>query len=172
MEKIVDIINREHIFFDYDNLNQVGDVQGLYTIHPKIGPIILLDKSLHSNLKTHRCVAAHELGHHFHPPRSGIIVFHSNNYSSQQGITIHQDENKALRWSTELLMPSKEVWAAIKNGYDSVSALADYFNVTEWFARAKIGYIRREERKKGRKLKWRDIIRKEQKPPAGGFGTY
>ena len=169
MEKILEIVKRERIYLGYDDLKRVGDVQGLYTIHPRAGPIILLDKTLLHDTKTLRCVAAHELGHHFYPPRSGIIVFHSNNYSSMQEITVHQDENKALRWGTELLMPSEEVWAAIKEGYNTVPLLADFFNVTEWFCRAKIGYIRREERTKGRRLKWRDIIRKG--PPRGGFGA-
>jgi Zn-dependent peptidase ImmA (M78 family) len=169
MEIILDIIKRERIYLGYDDLKRIGDVQGLYTVHPQAGPIILLDKSLLRDPKTHRCVAAHELGHHFYPPRSGLVVFHSNNHNSQHEITIHQDENKALRWGAELLMPSEEVWSAIKEGYNTVPALAEYFGVTEWFARAKIGYIRREERANGRKLKWKDIIKK--RPPRGGLGV-
>lgn len=161
METIIDIIDREGIFLDYNDLHTIGAVQGLYVYHPRAGPIILLDKSLLLTPKTHRCVAAHELGHHFYPPRSGLIAFHcSNVFNSQQEITTHQDEDRALRWGTELLMPSDEVWDAIGNGYDTIRLLAEHFCVTEWFARAKIGYIRREERKKGRKLKWKDIISK------------
>lgn len=161
MERIINIIKRERIYLIYDDLQPIGDVQGLYIIHSKAGPIIMLDKSLLHKPKLHRCVAAHELGHHFYPPRSGFIAFHHNNiFNSQQEITTHQDENKALRWGTELLMPSGDVWDAIDDGYDTVPALAEFFDVTEWFARAKIGYIRREERAKGRRLKWRDIIKK------------
>lgn len=160
MDKIIDIIEKEGIFLAYYNLRSVGDVLGLYTIHPKAGPMILLDKSLLHKPKAHRCIVAHELGHHFHPPRSGIIAFHCSNQftDGQKEITIHQDENKALRWATELLMPSDEVWKAIRDGCDTIPLLADCFNVTEWFTRAKIGYIRTEERSAGIKLRWRDII--------------
>ncbi len=163
METILEIIEKEGIFLAYDNLQQVGQVQGLYTVHPDIGPMILLDKPLLYKSNEHRCIAAHELGHHFFPPRSGIVAFHRTNQfsDSQKEITIHQDENKALRWSTELLMPSEETWRVIRDGYNTIPLLADRFNVTEWFARAKIGYIRLEERSKGIKLKWRDIITKE-----------
>ena len=66
-------------------------------------------------------------------------------------------------------MPSGEVWSATRNGYDTIPLLADRFNVTEWFARAKIGYIRLEERSKGVKLKWRDIISKKKTTRRSSF---
>lgn len=171
METILEIIEEEHIFLSYDNLQRIGNVQGIYTVHSVIGPMIILDKSLLHKPKDHRCIAAHELGHHFHPPRSGLIAFHrSNQFSdSQKEIVIRQDEGKALRWATELLMPSPEVWMAIKNGYDTVPLLADYFNVKEWFVRCKIGFIRLEERSKGIKLKWRDIISKKKTTRRSSF---
>lgn len=163
METILKIIEEEQINLSYDNLRRAGNVQGLYTVHSVIGPMILLDKSLLFKPRAHRCIAAHELGHHFHPPRSGIIAFHRTSLfsDSQKEIIIHQDEGKALRWATELLIPTLKVWEAIKNGYDTVPLLADYFNVKEWFVRCKIGFIRQEERSKGIKLKWRDIISKK-----------
>lgn len=165
MQKIYEIAEREKIYIAYDDLQRIGDIQGFYTVHPRAGPIIVLDIGLLSQPKLHRCVAAHELGHHFYPPRysnPGLISFHRSNYfsDSQAEIIINQDENKALRWATELLMPSDEVWDALKYGYDTVPFLADYFNVAEWFARAKIGYMRREARDVGVKLKWRDIIKR------------
>lgn len=165
MQKILDIAHRERIYIAYRDLQSTGDAQGLYFIHPRAGPMILLDKSLLTRPKQHRCIAAHELGHHFYPPRNSAIAFHRSNHysniSSQTAIIIQQDENKALHWATELLMPSEEVWAAIKEGYNTVHLLADIFNVTEWFVRAKIGFLRREERDQERKVKWRDMIKRE-----------
>lgn len=172
MQKILEIIQKERIYIAYDDLQQeVGNIQGLYTIHPRAGPMILLDKSLTSNPRLHRCIAAHELGHHFHPPRSGVIAFHRSNHfsDSQKEIIINQDENKALRWASGLLMPSSEAWCAIKAGFDTIPLLADYFGVMEWFARAKIGYLRREERDKGVKLLWRDIITKDNATRESSF---
>lgn len=167
MQKIYEIAENEEICIAYEDLQMAGDIQGLYTIHPRAGPVIVLDNRLLSCPRLHRCVAAHELGHHFYPPRinaTTIIAFYrSNQYTSysQKEIIVSQDENRALRWATELLMPSAEVWAAIKDGHNTVPLLSDYFSVPEWFARAKIGYMRREWRDRGRKLKWRDIIYRE-----------
>jgi len=165
MQKIYEIAENEEIYIAYKNLqHEVGNIQGLYTVHPRAGPVIVLDKSLLNNTKEHRCVAAHELGHHFYPPRSaiaGIVSFHRGNFSGQREITINQDENKALRWATELLMPSAEVWDAIKGGCNTLPQLAERFHVEEWFVRFKIGFIRREERNRGRKLRWKDIICKK-----------
>ena len=166
MQKIYEIAESEKIYIAYDDLQRIGDIQGFYTVHPRAGSVIVLDLGLLSQPRLHRCVAAHELGHHFYPPRSRattfIAFYRSNQYSteSQKEIIASQDENRALRWATEMLMPSQEVWAAIQDGYDTVSLLAEYFNVCEWFVRVKIGFIRREEREKGIKLKWRDVIKK------------
>ena len=118
------------------NLRRAGAIQGFYVIDPRAGPIIVLDLSLLIQPRLHRCVAAHELGHHFYPPRINtttfIAFYRSNQYTSysQKEIIVSQDENKALRWATELLMPSSKVWDAIKYGYDTIPFLADYFNVT------------------------------------------
>lgn len=164
MQKILDIAHRERIYIAYRDLQSTGDAQGLYFIHPRAGPMILLDKSLLTRPKQHRCIAAHELGHHFYPPRNSAIAFHRSNHysniSSQTAIIIQQDENKALHWATELLMPSAEVWSAIEDGCNTLPLLAERFGVEEWFVRFKIGYLRREERNRGWKLRWRDIVRK------------
>lgn len=164
MQKIYEIAEREKIYIAYDDLQRIGDIQGFYTVHPRAGPVIVLDLGLLSQPKLHRCIAAHELGHHFYPPRntSHTVFFHRNSYcsDSQKEIIVSQDENRALRWATELLMPSAEVWAAIKDGHNTVPLLSDYFSVTEWFARAKIGYMRRGARDVRVKLKWRDVIKR------------
>lgn len=143
MQKIYDIAENEEIYIAYEDLQRAGDIQGLYTIHPRAGPLIVLDQSLPGQPRLHRCVAAHELGHHFYPPRSSataIVAFCRSNYStnSQREIIVHQDENRALKWATELLMPSKAVWAAVGDGYNTLPLLAERFHVEEWFVRFKI----------------------------------
>ena len=164
MQKIYFIAESEEIYVGYKNLRRAGDIQGLYVIDPRAGPIIVLDLGLLSQPKLHRCIAAHELGHHFRPPRTSfknVIAFYRSNQYTNYQITISQDEHRALRWATELLMPSKAVCVAIKEGYNTIHLLADYFSVTEWFVRAKIGFLRREERGQGRKVKWRNMIKRE-----------
>jgi len=69
MQKIYEIAENEEIYIAYDDLQKIGDIQGFYTIDPRAGPIIVLDLSLLSQPRLHRCVAAHELGHHAYPPR-------------------------------------------------------------------------------------------------------
>lgn len=177
MQKIYEIAENEQIYIAYDDLQGIGDIQGLYTIHPRAGPLIVLDRTLPGQHRLHRCVAAHELGHHHYPPRSStktIVAFCRSNYTtnSQREIILHQDENRALKWATELLMPSTEVWAAIRDGYNTLPLLADRFGVEEWFVRFKIGFIRREERDRGRKLRWRSVLKnnwKEGVERAGGW---
>jgi Zn-dependent peptidase ImmA (M78 family) len=164
MQKIYNVAKSEQIYIAYDDLQSIGEVQGLYTIHPRAGPVIILDNQLLSRPRLHRCVAAHELGHHFYPPRTStktVVAFCRSDYTnSQREIVVHQDEQKALRWATELLMPSPAVWAAIGDGCNTLPLLAERFGVEEWFVRFKIGYLRREERVRGKNLRWRDIVRK------------
>jgi len=82
---------------------------------------------------------------------------------------VAQDERKALRWATNVLMPDLEFLHAVRKGNSTVYSLADYFDVEEWFVLAKIGFIRVQARESGGKIKWRDIIKREQ--PAPTFAT-
>jgi Zn-dependent peptidase ImmA (M78 family) len=172
MERLLEIVSIEGIHLRYTDLRPIGNIQGIYIAHSRAGPVILLDKFLLFKPRDQRCILAHEIGHHFNPPRSGLIAFHRNNLFSDdiKQITIRQDESKALRWGTSKLMPTDDVWAAIRSSYDTVPLLAEYFYVTEWFVRAKIGFIRVEEREQGVRLKWRDIIKKTtQTSPNSGL---
>jgi hypothetical protein len=162
MDQLLEIISAEGIHLRYADLRPIGNIQGMYIAHSRAGPAILLDKSLMFKPREHRCIAYHEVGHHFNPPRSGLIAFHRTNLFSDniKEIIIRQDENRALRWGTNQLMPTDAVWKAIRDGYDTVPLLAEYFYVTEWFVMAKIGFIRVDTREQGIKLQWRDIIAK------------
>ena len=39
MQKIYDIAENEEIYIAYEDLQRAGDIQGLYTIHPRAGPL-------------------------------------------------------------------------------------------------------------------------------------
>ena len=52
MQKIHEYLQKERIYLTHDDLRQLGEeIQGLYTVHPRAGPLIILDKSLLYNQK-------------------------------------------------------------------------------------------------------------------------
>jgi Zn-dependent peptidase ImmA (M78 family) len=163
MDSLLEIVRRENIYLAYKDLKSAGPLLGLY-VNCKKKSIIILEQSLIFSNRSHRVALVHELGHHFFPPRSGIIAFQRSDFN--RDMVICQDERKAMQYGTNHLMPTEEVWKAIKNGYDTIPLLSDLFNVTEWFVRTKIGFIRVDERERGNKLKWRNIL---NRPPSGGF---
>lgn len=129
--------------------------------------IIELDESLINRPKLLKCILAEEIGHILFSPRAGHIAYHSReyvNYNSYDRSNINaivaQDERLALDWATSVLVPDFEFWRIIDEGINTLWALAEYFDVEEWFIHIKIGYIRRKARLNGHKLKWRDIIRR------------
>lgn len=112
---------------------------------------ITLDHSLISYQREHKCVLAEEIGHILYPPRPGHIAYHARGYYDTDHIercniraTVAQDERAALDWATSVLMPDVEFWRAVKGGDNTLNKLAEHFEVTEWFVRIKIGYIRRK----------------------------
>lgn len=165
MEELYKIVQNEGITLDYGDLAPFGrGLYGLYVLDPMLGHYILLDKRLLSRPREHRCVLAEEIGHALHPPRLlGHVRFCRRRYESadNDAIIVAQDEQKALRWATDFLIPDVEIWRVVKkDGINTVPELAEHFYVTEWFIRAKIGFIRRQARDLGGKLKWSDIIKR------------
>lgn len=130
--------------------------------------IIKLDISLESMPQLLKCVFAHEIGHFIYPPRPGHIRYHSRSYididhreRSNIKAIVHQDERLALRWATSILLPDVEFSRIMTSGNYTVNEIADYFDVDPLFVRIKIGYYRAKERERGRKTRWRDLIRRE-----------
>ncbi len=128
---------------------------------------ITLDCSLVDYPREHKSVLAEEIGHVLYPPRPGHIAYHARGYYDTDHIercniraTVAQDERMALDWATGVLMPDVEFWRVVEEGENTLWQLADWFEVTEWFVRIKVGYIRRKARENGKRLKWNDIIRR------------
>lgn len=142
MEALYKIIAQRSIELEYEDLHSVGrGLLGLYVLDSNIGHLIVLDRSLLSLPRLHRCVLAEEIGHSFYPPRTGIVRFHQERFSGNETIVIAQDERKAFRWATDFLVPDSEVWRAVREGCESVAALADHFFVEEWFVAAKLQFL-------------------------------
>lgn len=126
---------------------------------------ITLDVSLLDNPRSLKCVLAEEIGHIVHPPRPGHIRYHSRGFHRREDYsmiktTVAQDERKARDWATSVLIPDVEFNRMVANGDYSLSELMEYYDVEQWFLEHKISYYRRKERNKGRKVKWRDLIRR------------
>lgn len=128
---------------------------------------IHLDQTLNQSPRQHRCVLAEEIGHIIYPPRPGHIRYHSRQYMDRDCIDrsnirtiVAQDERKALKWATNVLIPDVEFWRVISEGENNIYQLVDKFDVEPWFLLLKIGFIRRQARESGKRLKWRDIVRR------------
>jgi Zn-dependent peptidase ImmA (M78 family) len=164
LQDLYRVVDEQGIKLDYSSLRQFGGgILGMFTVHPKVGLFILLDESLLSSPREHRCVLAEEIGHALCPPRQGHIRFHRRRYNAadNDAIIVAQDERKALLWATSFLVPDVDFWrTATKCGLNTVPELAEHFCVTEWFVRAKIGFVRRQARGQGVKLRWSDIIKR------------
>lgn len=150
--------------FDHLNKNYIG----LLGMADASRGLITLDFSLRDHPREHKCVLAEEIGHILHPPRPGHVAYHCRGYydydsieQSMLRITVAQDERDALDWATGVLMPDVEFWRVIKEGTVTLHQLIDHFEVTGWFARIKIGYIRRKARDQGQRVRWRDVVRRE-----------
>ena len=82
MQKIYNVAKSEQIYIAYEDLQRAGDIQGLYTVHPRAGPVIILDQSLLSRHRLHRCVAP-QARPSLLPPRtdaSTVMAFYRGNY--------------------------------------------------------------------------------------------
>lgn len=88
--------------------------------------MILMDFSLIGKGASERTHFAHELAHcvtgSFYNPYAALDVRQKH-------------ENKANKWAVEQCIPLAEFDEAIANGCSDIQSLAEYFNVTEAFAR-------------------------------------
>lgn len=126
---------------------------------------IELDHSLLKNTRQHKCVLAEEIGHILHPPRPGHVRYHSMGFWQTEGTScikaiVAQDERKALDWATGVLLPDVEFNRIMENGGYSLNEIAEMFEVERWMVDHKIGYYRRKERDRGRRVRWRELIRR------------
>jgi hypothetical protein len=139
MEKLLRLAESEKIDIIYLPLKK--DLWGLYIPgRPGNNPKIYLDIDLKDNLKFYRltrCILAEELGHHFTGTWS-VFKIHTS-YSLKRKMS--SDDEKALRWATNKLIPTKELIALLKEGIWEGINLADYFGVTPWLMYRKMEFL-------------------------------
>lgn len=85
---------------------------------------VAIDPAVFGSTALERVCLAHELGH----CQTGSMY---NVYSPLDNRAKH--EKRADKWAVDALIPRKDLENAIKNGYCDISALAEYFTVTEEF---------------------------------------
>lgn len=111
-------------------------------------PVILLDESLKTNPRRHRCVLAEELGHYFCGTTGPVLQL--SRYSPLAGQARGKDEHRGLRWAANFLIPTPELAEAAKKGLSLAHELADFFGVEEYMVWRKFHVLRtdlREQRK-------------------------
>ncbi|SFU69974.1 ImmA/IrrE family metallo-endopeptidase [Alicyclobacillus macrosporangiidus] len=129
MDRLLEVIQQEDIFLDYDHLNY-GErkLHGLYFYdHYRDKPFILLDIRLDFNPTLHRCVLAEELGHYFTVPRS---KFTKPFASYGDRIELSRDERRALNWAARFLISEESLKEALAQRYRSIHELAEHLGVT------------------------------------------
>jgi len=156
LERLWDIIDKENIEVRYRDFSMLPeDIYGLYLYDPRFGPLIVLDKNLRHSHRLHKCILAEEIGHFYTAARTSILSVHT---SANLKTIESQDERKAGQWSTDFLIPDRELIKALESGCRSCFELAEYFDVTEWFMYRKLGFLKMCFRRTGLKVKGRDLF--------------
>jgi len=116
MTSLLMIAEKEEI--EVYEINLPGRLKGIY-----YNGAIAINERIET-IAEKRCVLAEELGHHYTT---------TSNILDQNDPINKRQEIRARKWAYELLAPINRIFDAYYHGYDNVSLLAEYFNVTEEF---------------------------------------
>lgn len=101
---------------------------GLYDSRPDELPVILLHNDLKNNCRLLKCILAEELGHHFTAVGSTLAFARST-----KAFSYIEQEQRAILWAVEYLVPLEKLAEAIDAGAFLPSELAEHLDVTERF---------------------------------------
>ena len=134
--KLVNIIKTQNIKLKFEKLNNT--ILGCYYSFDGID-LIVIDKKILDNKKLLNIVIAEELGHYF--TTVGENSPHVNNHIIDT-LNHLKIENKALKWASNFLVPTKKLLNLI-NQDDSIKLceISDYFEVTHDFLMKKFYYM-------------------------------
>ena len=125
--KLYKIADREGIRVDFPNMPNVKSA--CISLNGK--NFIAIDKSVRYGSAEEKVKLAHEIGH----CRSNGFYAVGEDLKDRE-----EKEKKADSWAIENLVPLSELEQAIKNGQEDISALAEYFGVTEHFMQKTLQY--------------------------------
>lgn len=120
--------------------------------------IIILDDTLDENNVEYGCVLSHEIGHHFTLPRTSLMTAHTC-YGNE--VAMGKDEHRATLWATDFYIPDMDLINAVTSGCNTISQLAEYLFVAEWFMCRKVSIVKMRLGSLGVKLKLQDLLRQE-----------
>lgn len=140
-QDIINMASQEGISVQpfHENDSFGSEIEGFYTVY-KCRPIIFYLESLEKDIPRLRCVLAEELGHHQTTVGQGITEPH---FSYRDRLYVLKEENKALRWAVDYLLPVERVLIAIRSGLRHLWELAEYFCVTEEMMRFRLEILSR-----------------------------
>ena len=162
MDKLWDVTIHENIYVSFEKLwTPENKLLGLYLYRQDTGSVITLDKKLLDDRRLLRCVLSEEIGHFYTAPSTNLLKVYGSHsvygYNSEI-IKMAQVERRALQWATDFLISDAKLCRALSEGYRSCFELAEYFDVTEWFIRRKLLFIKKCFRHCGIKVKGRDLF--------------
>jgi len=122
----------------YTPLGQFYD--GLLGLYAPAESTIYLDHSLlrAKNYFLHRCILCEELGHAVTGTTLSTFKVYTNYRMNRR---INQEEESALIWATEYLIPTNELLLLLENGYHNCEDLSRYFGTTTWFMFRKLHFL-------------------------------
>jgi hypothetical protein len=113
------------------------------------------------NTRQEKCVLAEELGHVLLPPAVDGALYHFAEYKDvfqtqwerdSLEISVAKDERRALRYGTSILIPDQAFWDYAKSKHMWYEWY-EYFEVEDWFMRAKFEFMQTKQH-----FKWRDLV--------------
>ncbi|WP_142413105.1 ImmA/IrrE family metallo-endopeptidase [Hathewaya massiliensis] len=135
VDVLFDIVEKENIQIEYVKLPK--DIQGIYYKAENLPPIIGINRNIINNAPLFKTILAEEIGHHF--TTFGDTTAECFSYIEKLLIT--KKENLALKWATDLLIPTPFLVQAIQDNISTIYDLAEFFCVTEDFIRLKLYFI-------------------------------
>ncbi len=134
---------------------------GVYAYVQPFKRLVVLDHSLADKPRRLKCVLAEETGHVLYPPLGDQVVYHlagAYRMLDSPGRTrletlVAKDERLALKWATKLLIPDRLFWHFAVQGPHTWDEWLDYFDVEDWFLRAKFEFIFKDK-----PLEWRRVV--------------
>jgi Zn-dependent peptidase ImmA (M78 family) len=140
VQTLINLAEQQKIIIDEYPLGE--ELRAIYLkIRELENPIIFLNKNLSYYSPETRCVLAEELGHYF--TTIGNALYQHRNYSDV--LMVNKIEKAAIRWAGHFLIPNEELYQALQHGQPSLYELAQKFNVTEGFAKARLQIFKEEE---------------------------
>lgn len=112
--------------------------------HPEItawaqGRTIILDRSLLSNYREHKCILAEEIGHVLLPPLQSHAPYYKKTFATldfkRRSLLTYQvskDEFRARAWAANFLIPEAAFSDHIARGPHTITDWCDYFEVSDW----------------------------------------